>query len=333
MASSRLRERLVDMIRGHYHGDACGAPYEFRCNSGVPITYHIQAPAFLASKYSRKESQIGQCTDDTEMTVALMRAIMEKDGWDRNTVIRSYLSWANSGGWTIGTNTKELMRGVSTVSGYVKRYAKKMTPQVAEKCQSNGFLMRAWPLVLLHNLDDIEADVDLTNPNPLSRQVATIYVTALHLALIGTEPHAIFRKCHRMVTDPKIERVFQQILDGTERNISYCKGWCLHALYCTLYTMIHFDNYHDGVMWVISQRGSDTDTNAAIAGALLGALYGIDDPETQQNLEIIRNCYETHYSSQDPDTVDTENGSAYHYSPLELENSFQRIYQIWEKNH
>jgi hypothetical protein len=50
-------------------------------------------------------------------------------------------------------------------------------------------------------------------------------------------------------------------------------GWVLIALQNAFYQLLHAVNLEEGVVDTV-MRGGDTDTNGAIAGALLGAVYG-----------------------------------------------------------
>ena len=52
-------------------------------------------------------------------------------------------------------------------------------------------------------------------------------------------------------------------------------GWVLIALQNAFYELLHAPSLEDGVVATV-RRGGDTDTNAAIAGALLGAVHGRD---------------------------------------------------------
>lgn len=51
------------------------------------------------------------------------------------------------------------------------------------------------------------------------------------------------------------------------------QGWVLVALQLAFHALLRFEGPADGVVWCV-RRGGDTDTNAAIAGALLGAVHG-----------------------------------------------------------
>ena len=53
------------------------------------------------------------------------------------------------------------------------------------------------------------------------------------------------------------------------------QGWVLIALQNAFYQLLHAPTLEEGVVQTV-MAGGDTDTNAAIAGALLGAVHGRD---------------------------------------------------------
>jgi len=64
--------------------------------------------------------------------------------------------------------------------------------------------------------------------------------------------------------------------------------WVLIALQNAIWQLLHAPDLETGIMDTVMQ-GGDTDTNAAIAGALLGAVYGIEAvPERWQT--VILHC-------------------------------------------
>ena len=65
-------------------------------------------------------------------------------------------------------------------------------------------------------------------------------------------------------------------------------GWVLVAFQNALWQMLHAPSFEDGVVDTVMQ-GGDTDTNAAIAGALLGAIHG-EEAVPAQWREAILNC-------------------------------------------
>jgi len=52
-------------------------------------------------------------------------------------------------------------------------------------------------------------------------------------------------------------------------------GWVLIALQNTFHRLLHAESPEEGIVQTVG-CGGDTDTNAAIAGALLGAAFGAD---------------------------------------------------------
>jgi ADP-ribosyl-[dinitrogen reductase] hydrolase len=323
-----LKDKIRGMIMGGALGDALGVPHEFKCNRGIKYTGLLEYKGFMVSRWQgRKESEIGQVSDDTEMTLALLRTIVKDKTYVRNNVILAYIDWANSGGWMMGKNTRALLKGIKTIRGYEGRMKKILDLPEEERSQSNGFLMRCSPLALLNDPgwdESIITDANITNPQRVCIECSQIYITCLRLALRNTDVDEIFNTVKEMSTSmsQEIKDVFRQIRRKEKRDITINKGWCCHALYCTLYVMLNFrpledsrasdepevprdeprergdsgesGRYNRAMEWVIDQPGSDTDTNAAIAGSLLGALMGFKElrrnPITKKNIDIVINC-------------------------------------------
>src|SRR5204862_7538792 len=69
----------------------------------------------------------------------------------------------------------------------------------------------------------------------------------------------------------------QEALDAAARAAPRCdgasKGWALITLQNAFHELLHAASVADGVAATVA-RGGDTDTNAAVAGALLGAVHG-----------------------------------------------------------
>lgn len=76
---------------GAFLGDALGAPHEFKCNRSTIYTGKLQHKACYISQYQgRKELKVGQITDDSEMTITLLRQMIEDGSYN---VIISYMKW------------------------------------------------------------------------------------------------------------------------------------------------------------------------------------------------------------------------------------------------
>jgi ADP-ribosylglycohydrolase len=284
-------DKIRGMFMGAFLGDSLGAPHEF--NKKLPYTGLLQYKAGMNTQFQgRKELAIGQNSDDGEMCLALLRQMVQDQGYNREHVVMAYLRWANSGGWMMGKNTRALLKGVTTLRGYQGRLAKAIAAGVS---QSNGAMMRCSPLALLWDNGPVVQDVNITNPTPIVVDCNLVYITALRLALQGQDGPAIFNTVKTLAQTPEVRAVMAQVEQRQPRDIVENRGWCLHALWCAMMALTSFRNYAAAMEWVIaSQPGSDTDTNGCIAGALVGALIGLQamqaEPTTGQNIEILLNA-------------------------------------------
>lgn len=195
----------------------------------------------------------------SNMTLCLLNSINRNGGkYNREDVIISYMK-------------NSLLKGV----------------KVKTTSQSNDSLMRCSPLALLKRNKYVILDCDITNPNDINREVNLIFVTALRMCIKGNiDKEKIIKKVKRLTTFDEIKVIFEQ----ENRDIMTNKGWCVHSLWCAIYCLKNFDNFEKAMKWVItSQRGSDT--NASIAGALLGAYLGFDEimshSKSKYNYELI----------------------------------------------
>jgi len=286
-------DRKTGMLVGCGLGDALGAPYEFRQVKLENYTSEITYPLIIFRRFQggKKIGALGQITDDTEMMLSLYTAT--KDGvYDREQVLKAYLQWANSKCPFMGKNTRNLFQGVKTIKGYEKRVLK----SESHLSQSNGCLMRCCPLALLENWREaVEIDVSLSNPNQVCLESVRAYVSALRELLQGKTRMDALEKA---LEETELDEVRDAILTGVEgddRDVKDKKGWILHALYCAFYALFSDNCRLDDIV----KKGGDTDTNAAIAGALIGAYYGLDkmksNKTTARNIDILlsADCSET----------------------------------------
>lgn len=125
-----------------------------------------------------------------------------------------------------------------------------------------------------------EKDAELTHPNAICRQVNAIFAMAIATAIRETlMPEDLYRRItsfaqYRRV-DSTVLNAINAAADEAPGNFMTQMGWVLIAFQNALYQLLHARNLEDGVI-DSAMRGGDTDTNAAIAGALLGVVYGRD---------------------------------------------------------
>ena len=322
MASiNKKSDKRNGAIIGHALGDALGAPVEFypyALYTGVlntPIVRNTRA-------YGTQVSSVGQITDDAEMALVLMDTI--NSGYTKEKAVVNYMLWANNnyegckGNMPfMGKNTRNLFIAPKpTYKLYQNRFKKHYPDEITkENSQSNGALMRAYPLAFVDDWDIVRTDVGITNPSELVQKAVFAYIMAIKMALNGNSKEEIKDAVGNMPLDQPLSAAFQQACNGEFRDVTNCRGHVVHAFYCAFWGLFQFEDYktaidaiislspEEGVPAKICQPGKwkkkevrvgDTDTNAAITGALLGAFYGLveisSDPVTNSNIQVLLNC-------------------------------------------
>jgi ADP-ribosylglycohydrolase len=301
-------DRVKGMFAGFIHGDMIAAPFEFyRWNRDRIYTDKIELEPYRKTMYGiEKRSPLGSVTDDSNMTIALLKSILDNDGhYDREHAIISYGKWVHAKPNDIGTNTKFVFAN-KTVKGYESRI-KKRDEEIANGTRrislANGSLMRASSLALLAEdewLSAAKEDVMLSNPYRETIEVNVIYLSVLRMLLKGKELNSVKRFIFRQKPKSKaVIKVIDDLKNDVVRDISgKDKGLAVHALWVSLKGLLMDESYSKTIRWVITQGGDkglgDTDTNSAIGGALLGAKYGfkkiMKSKTTRYNWDILINA-------------------------------------------
>ena len=328
------RDRIAGAIVGHALGDALGAPVE------IPpfghYTGQLLEPIVKKKRgYKNLVSAVGQVTDDTEMAIALFRAIDQ--GYTKETAVLEYMNWANnrhSGRHSVvpflGKNTRSLLvigaGSEPSIKLYNNRFKKTFPGQKEiDSALSNGSLMRAYPLALL-TPEQAVADCAITNPGKLAMNTVLAYTQAVRMALCGLNKQEIMISISSHIHHKELIKAYKQACLNEFRDVTNMRGYIVHGFYCAFWALFNFEDYRSAIDAVISlspeekvpakfcspgkQKNvicGDTDTNAAIAGALLGAYYGFskmrEDETTNTNIDVLLTC--------DPNTGDIPRPARY----------------------
>jgi len=269
----------TDFLRGTYaclaYGDAFGAPFEFRNNNKREVTEELILPISTTSRWQgKRDGVIGQVTDDTEMTITLLEVVVKHGRYDQNDAIYAYMKWVNEPQTMLGINTRKLFKGIRTENGFWRRHENTDFAEI----ESNGCLMRATgllPLLFQEDFDEqVAQDVQLTNDNLVCHECVRTYMNAFLHLWYGDSIKLTYHRLRKKITSQKVRDVFDDAWEGVPRQVSGpTKGWILHAFHQTFYHFFNQTPFTKAMFEIVSLRG-DTDTNAAIAGALLGARDG-----------------------------------------------------------
>jgi ADP-ribosylglycohydrolase/fructose-1,6-bisphosphatase/inositol monophosphatase family enzyme len=258
--------RAQGALLGQVAGDSLGALVEFETAAEVAKRYP-DGPRRLENG-GRWELLAGQPTDDSEMALCLARSIVAQDGFEREAVLEAYRDWLRSCPFDVG----------DTVGAALRDH-----PNPAS--QANGSLMRASPLgVYAQALEPALAaelarqDASLTHPSPVCGDATAAYVVAIaHAVHAGDGAAAAWRAASEWAEAAGAALLVREALEAARREPPVCdagsEGWIRIALQNAFYELLHAESLEAGVVASV-RRGGDTDTNAAVAGALLGAVHG-----------------------------------------------------------
>jgi len=263
-----LNDRVLGMFVGHMLGDALGFQHEFGPKRNYTGKFSF-VPIMQTQWQGRWYGILGQCSDDTEMMLSLCKTLIDKKGYDRSHAIKTYQDWANSGAKCMGKNTRAIFKNVKTIKGSENRIKKKREEPIEQWSQSNGALMRCIPLSIINNYTKrkqiVEEDCSLTNFHPYCIELEQAYISILN-SIINNQPVDIH------IFSERINEIWNDVLSDKPKDVKVNKGWCEHAFYFALKALNA--NRYDEIIGEIIKSGGDTDTNAAIAGAIIGAKLG-----------------------------------------------------------
>lgn len=269
--SDDFQDRALGCMAGLLIGDALGGQVEFMSPEEIR-GMHPDGVRELRDG-GVWGTKAGQPTDDGEMALALMRSIIANGGYDRDAALVAYREWLASGPFDCG-NT--IFNGLSGIPNFGS--------------QANGALMRCAPLALLPgDIQDLvvfaKEDALLTHPNPVTVQANQFFVALAATFIRGGGGRAKAEKCVRGAVeevaqaqgggevDESLLSVIEAAATDRPSDYTYPMGWVLIALQNALWQLPHAETFEEALVDTIG-RGRDTDTNAAICGALLGAALG-----------------------------------------------------------
>ena len=274
-----LLSRAQGCLLGQVAGDNLGALVEFFSHDRI-AEQHGDGPRRLEDG-GVWDLMAGQPTDDSEMALALARSIVRSGGYSVDDALQAYRDWLASDPFDAGTTTRSALGG-----------------RLMPASQANGSLMRVSPLgVFAHRRSPAEAaalarlDSSLTHPHPVCRDAAAAFTVAIaHAVAHGDGPEAAHAAAVTWARAAPAEAAVTAALERAASTPPVCDeghvGWVLVALQNAFYELLHARGVEEGVVDSV-RRGGDTDTNAAIAGALLGAVHGRDGIPLQWRRRVL----------------------------------------------
>jgi ADP-ribosylglycohydrolase/protein-tyrosine phosphatase len=284
-------DRACGVLLGTAAGDALGAAYEF----GPPRGPELEVAMVGGGAFSWEP---GEWTDDTSMAIAIAEVAATgadlRDEEALDTIARRWHEWSQHAK-DVGVQTRSVLSraGRKGISAHTAREESAALHKLTGRTAGNGSLMRTAPVALAY-LDDEAALVqaarevsELTHHDTEAGDACVLWCLAIRHAVLTGILDARIGLQHIDIDRRDLWATRLDVAEASQPSDFKNNGWVVEALQgawsAIATTPVPQDDPAMGVFRVDHLRlaldtavrgGGDTDTVAAIAGGLLGAVYG-----------------------------------------------------------
>jgi ADP-ribosyl-[dinitrogen reductase] hydrolase len=278
----RADPQLVSRARGALLGLVAGNQL------GVP-TEHLGTPEAIRQAYPRGVTDLAAppknspYDDDAAMALLLGESLLTTQSFDENDVAKRWVKWMKVDGRGIGVTTKRALtlidRGKEPFEAGRLTYQENPT-----RSAGNGSVMRCIPVALRYH-DDLDRLIRISTQQAAithADERCTWGAAAVNLAareLLHGNIYFIEEVLHRI--GDRVPRVLRDAIHRVPREGEGAlpiarqgeAGYVVHCVEIAFWFVTHDRTLEESLI-SLAEAGGDTDTNAAVAGALLGARYG-----------------------------------------------------------
>ena len=233
----------------------CDAIYGLAVGDALGVPYEFKPRGSFECTdmvgYGTHNKPAGTWSDDTSMTLATCASIRERGCIDTLDMLNRFRLWKNDGAYTID--------GLFDIGITTSKALSNGVGCSGEYDNGNGSLMRIAPLAYTSASDDEVCAVSaITHAHPISTKTCVEFVNLLR----------------------------NPIVPPPGEDMPPSSGFVRHTFQAALWCLANTSNYRDCVLAAVNM-GDDTDTTAAVAGALAGEMYGYDSIPKEW-IEILR---------------------------------------------
>jgi ADP-ribosyl-[dinitrogen reductase] hydrolase len=270
-----ITERITGSVLGLALGDAVGAPFESRRAADVPDLLPALELPWMGLP-------AGSTTDDTAMARNLVRSLAAQGSFDPNDLVARHLEWFRSGPPDVGAFTRRVLSRVDGGQDAFEAARSVWEERGPEVSAGNGSVMYCAPLGLAYvdraeELPEVGLKLSALTHYDERCGTAVLAVTLTVAALArGQSSEGAVTAALTAVVDRNGGEELEYLVEmaGVGRRIDGPdQGFCLFTAGVGLQSLLGTGDFEAEVRRVVS-LGGDTDTNAAVAGALLGTVVG-----------------------------------------------------------
>lgn len=324
-AESKELQQIKAVMLGHAVGDALGVPVEFCSREELD-----ENPVTDMQGWGSYPVPEGCWSDDTSMALATLDSL-KKGSVDYEDIMQNFVAWCTEDKYT---PTGEMFDIGRTCLAAIRSYMKDNKPALEcglddEHSNGNGSLMRIHPMALYlfskglvgdEGVEIIHNTSALTHAHPRAKMGCELYARMLWSILdnpskwscakalaefrnsCNSDEFYIYeRKLINRIAMSYLHRENPDKYKAVSRKEIKSTGYVVDTLEAAVWCLLTTNSYKECVLKAVN-LGEDTDTVAAVAGGLAGALYGLDSiPEEWLNAlkkrEYIEEMCEEAYKS------------------------------------
>ena len=248
--NTKKRNKIAGAIYGFAIGDAMGATTEFMSEGRIKKKFGKVTDIIGGGWLNLKA---GEVTDDTQMTMCVMNALMRtlnEDGPMGYSFVKEcrkeFIKWYESGPKDVGGQC-------SRAINYMKN-GKHLGIYREDSALGNGSLMRAMPCAVLDKLLLNMLQGEMTHNNQKCSDIILKYSGLIQDYINNTRQYKITDKTKGLL-EPS--------------------GYIVNTFNNSVYWSC-MDSFEEAIIGAVN-HGGDADTIAAIAGSLAGARFGFDN--------------------------------------------------------
>lgn len=268
-------DRALGAILASAAGDALGAPYEFQPAVLPPEPIVVKAGGGW---------ELGEWTDDTAMALPILRALADglslDDEATLDRIVGEWVRWSRDAK-DVGVQTRAVFGWMQGDGAVAAQAAAEQVQRVHGRSGGNGSLMRTGPVALGYLGDPAgtaraaRAISDLTHYDPRAGDASVIWSIAIGHAIETGELDLERGIAH--IAIPEWQQWWRdRAAEARERmpwELEANNGWVVGAFQAAWSAIVHAETL-DATLELAVRCGDDTDTVAAIAGSLAGAVHG-----------------------------------------------------------
>lgn len=269
------RDRAAGCLLGLALGDALGAPFEFTRAPEIPRPLPVLERPWMGLP-------AGTTTDDTAMAMNLADSLLALGRLDTRDLAARHVAWFRAGPPDVGDQTARVLTRAS--EGAVAEEAAEALWRLRgpEVSAGNGSVMYCAPLGVAYahrprELARLGPRLSAITHFDARCKTAVVAVTQAVAALVrGSDPREAVAAALAGVADLEGGEELEFLVDevGRSRPIDGPdQGFCLYAAAAGLQAVALGEEFEAALVGVV-ELGGDTDTNGAVAGALMGAATG-----------------------------------------------------------